>query len=314
MEWERYKAAVYDASVGWHNECRPLTTVYHVAHVETALRILKDKRVKAGLVFDKSKLNRERILVDWLSPNTWFDGSRYGNIGFEMDFRQLIEFKNYYWVEVMTEYNIHALRILITPHEYPDLVPYDPVMDSGPWRYDPAQDMHYWNATHCLEFMHEGDLMVNQFSAITYYDHHSFGCCIDPRTCPDKKLFKLNAMARFIALVIAHNIPVHSPHFTVQNERGTEANEDLKNAIGYLYLRTIEAKLFPDGAITFEDPLAPNYIQSLLLFYGQQQYEEFKDFVCLFASQEDFRGALTLKVQEKFRLTSTANLNWPPND
>ncbi|MCO5948572.1 hypothetical protein NAF19_16855 [Mucilaginibacter sp. RT5R15] len=137
-------------------------------------------------------------MVNWLSPNEWFDGSRYGNIGFEMEFEKLIAFRNYYWIEIMTECRVHALRILITPHAYPDLVPYDPVKDNGPWRYDPDRKLHYWNPTHCLEFMHEGDLMVRDFRGLKYFDHHKDFCCIDHQTCPDKNLFKPLARLRFL--------------------------------------------------------------------------------------------------------------------
>jgi hypothetical protein len=68
----------------------PFSKVSHVAHFSSALDILGDKTIRAGLVYDESKLNKDRILVGWLSPNHWGDGFRYGTVLFSWLFRHVI--------------------------------------------------------------------------------------------------------------------------------------------------------------------------------------------------------------------------------
>ena len=50
-----------------NSDCVPFTKVSHVAHIDTAINILKVGSLSAGLIFDESKLNTQRILVNWLS-------------------------------------------------------------------------------------------------------------------------------------------------------------------------------------------------------------------------------------------------------
>jgi hypothetical protein len=52
-----------------------LDTVRHIAHVPHARRIIEDERVKAGLVYDESRLKTSRISVAWVSANRWSRGS-----------------------------------------------------------------------------------------------------------------------------------------------------------------------------------------------------------------------------------------------
>jgi hypothetical protein len=54
-EWDRFK---FEIGKG---DSRELTTVRHTAHVPAARRILEDEQVKAGLVYDESRLNKSPI-------------------------------------------------------------------------------------------------------------------------------------------------------------------------------------------------------------------------------------------------------------
>ena len=58
-------------------------------------RIAEDRRLRADLIFDKSKLKERRIRVVWLSPNDWDNdgGFRYGNVRFTYDWASLVEDK-----------------------------------------------------------------------------------------------------------------------------------------------------------------------------------------------------------------------------
>jgi hypothetical protein len=56
-EWDGFRF-----EIGKENSAE-LTTVRHIAHVPAARRIVEDRRIKAGLVYDQSRLNRWRISV-----------------------------------------------------------------------------------------------------------------------------------------------------------------------------------------------------------------------------------------------------------
>lgn len=58
-EWTKYKA---NDSFGSR---KPLDKIYHICHTRNALNISIDGNIKAGLVYDISKLNRERAWMEF---------------------------------------------------------------------------------------------------------------------------------------------------------------------------------------------------------------------------------------------------------
>ena len=94
-----------------------LDTVHHVVHVPEARRILEDRYLRAGLVCDDSRVNRSRMCVTWLSANTWALGSIYGTVQFTFRWQDIVENRDIYWVEAMTEYHPTAYRFLITDRD-----------------------------------------------------------------------------------------------------------------------------------------------------------------------------------------------------
>jgi hypothetical protein len=162
--WLKYKVGSPSTRSNWTEpSCQPCTEVSHVSHVEAALKIVGEKKIRQGLVFDESMLNTERVLVTWVSPNYWANGFRYGNVRFTYDFADLIKGKNFYWVEDMTVYNPTACRILITSTDRSASLPtYDPSRGDGPWWFDSSTGNHYINGAYCLEFMVEDDLKVRK--------------------------------------------------------------------------------------------------------------------------------------------------------
>src|SRR5262249_11522 len=115
QEWEKYKVGKPSTKPNWINpDCQSLEHIFHVAHIPVALDIVRTGYLMPRLVYDKSKLNRRRITVTWLSPNFWNAGSRYGNVQFVFDWKTLVggEGKFFYWVEAV-DYNPHACRILV---------------------------------------------------------------------------------------------------------------------------------------------------------------------------------------------------------
>ncbi len=95
--WRKFRVGQPSASANWvEPDCQPLTTVSHVAHVPTAVRIAEDGRLREDLVFDRSILNTERIRVTWFSPNDWrgAGGFRHGNVHFTFDWASLVDSGN----------------------------------------------------------------------------------------------------------------------------------------------------------------------------------------------------------------------------
>jgi hypothetical protein len=111
-EWEEFGIKGDPATQG-----APLTIVRHIAHVPTAQRLIEDGEIKAGLVYDESRLNKSRISVTWLSANWWNQGSIYGTVEFQFDWKGLVAGQRIYWVEVIKKYNPPAYRFLLTPGE-----------------------------------------------------------------------------------------------------------------------------------------------------------------------------------------------------
>lgn len=108
-DWDKYRIR--------RSEEVEIETVRHIAHVPTAKRIIEDGRIKSGLIYDQSVLNRSRISVVWLSANTWANGSMYGTVAFEFPWSDIIEGQNIYWVEAITDYNPSAFRFLLSKRD-----------------------------------------------------------------------------------------------------------------------------------------------------------------------------------------------------
>jgi hypothetical protein len=115
-EWSQYRIQIPKDSGPSSRDGQLLETVYHVVHVPIARRILEDGHLRAGLIYDESRLQKSRICVTWLSANTWVLGSIYGNVQFAFPWDKQIR-KRCYWVEAMTHYNPHAYRILLTDRD-----------------------------------------------------------------------------------------------------------------------------------------------------------------------------------------------------
>jgi hypothetical protein len=77
-----------------------MDVVHHVTHTSAALRILEDRKISRGPIYDECSLNDSRTTVVWLSPNQRVYGSRYGNVEFTFDFNALVNGQKIYWLEV----------------------------------------------------------------------------------------------------------------------------------------------------------------------------------------------------------------------
>ncbi|MEO5990931.1 MAG: hypothetical protein ABIP68_04790 [Ferruginibacter sp.] len=294
-DWTKYKVGKITNSNDFSNDCQKLETLKHVTHIESAIRILKDKNITAGLVYDKSLLNNDRILVNWLSPNNWNRGSRYGNIEFNFDFKKICEGHNYYWVEVMTNYNPHACRILITENDYSStLKPYDPKNGDGPWYHNRKDDRHYWNGKFCLEFMIENNLSLSTCETISFTNHHKNYCNIDPKTCSDKNLLGIKARLRFFSGIIANEIYIQ--------EDKVIPNNNLWNPIKCFY-NDIENKIRKKkflGNIKATHQSAISLVMASLNFLANDDDVNFRRTLLLFENSEEFLKVFGDLIIQKF--------------
>jgi hypothetical protein len=242
--------------------CQPLVHVSHVAHVPIATRITEDERLRADLVFDKSKLNTERIRVVWLSPNDadGAGGFRYGNVRFA---HTLLGNKKAYWVESMA-YGIEACRILITDSDCSAVLdPYDPRIGDGPSWIDP-NGQHFWNGKYCLEFMVEGDLPLSGVTAVDFVKHHEHRCNIDYKTCRYCGWSADKGAAAFLGTLASVKSSVRLPGLISQTKKGLAPSMGAYGAIGTISrrLQAVECPKF--GTTTATDIEAGALARALL--------------------------------------------------
>lgn len=162
-EWTPYRIRIPEATRRRSRDGIILETVHHVVHVPTARRILEDNRLRAGLIYDESRLNRSRMCVTWVSANTWGPGSIYGNVQFSFAWSDLIRDRRVYWVEAMPDYSPRAYRLLLTDRDLSasrHVTPYDPASDEGPLRE--RDGVWYWNGNYTSEFMIDADLPLHR--------------------------------------------------------------------------------------------------------------------------------------------------------
>jgi hypothetical protein len=147
-----------------------------VAHLTAAQRIVEDGTIRSGLVYDKSILNKSRIVVTWLSANTWNDGSLYGTVEFLFDWDDIVKDQKIYWVEGIDEYKPPAFRLLLSKRITPSrhVVEYDPEKDDGPLRFENGKWLRARNLN--SEFMLEEDLSLSRCVELDFVKHHHRFC------------------------------------------------------------------------------------------------------------------------------------------
>jgi hypothetical protein len=272
-------------------DCDPFKEVWHVTHILNALTIIGQGTIRPQLVYDESILNTRRTLVNWVSPNHWFPGYRYGNVAFDFDWYQLIKGKWYYWVEWM-DYSPNACRILVTDMDYdddPHLSPYDPTLGDGPWWWDEEEGIHYRNGTICLEFMLEFELFVADSTSINFVKHHDDLCCVDRSCCPDLGRDKEDAAACLLAGIIAEDLDV------------TEISLDKHQLrAAWSYLRDDCPTAGYEGDVGRSDAAAPSLACGAAYAYYRHRKKDFRNLANLFYSQAALQASLLALAEKKF--------------
>jgi hypothetical protein len=197
--WKPYACTV--PTTGVTGTCSVLSTVHHVTHTEPALRILADGKVTRGLIYDESILNDSRTTVVWLSPNNWYNGSRYGCVQFTFDFADIVARRKIYWVEVR-EYKRHACRFIISDQDLSKLpvTAYDPTKEEGPLRH--VGGVWYWNSEHTAEFLLDSSLLLHYCKKVDFILHHDKFCAA-PGGCGELGHDGTNAAGRVLAFLLA---------------------------------------------------------------------------------------------------------------
>lgn len=304
MPWTPYKVGKKSDSPKWTNpDCEILNKIGHVVHLETAGRILKDGKIKSNIVSPSSSLEIENVSVAWFSPNSWSDGSRYGNIEFVFDFSKLIEGKNIYWAGVKN-YGVNACCFFITKRKLgKEYKKYDPLTDKGPWKYSLEEEEHYWNGKVALEFMFESDISLENCKGLNFVMHHRNFCSIDASKCQDKSVDIFEAGKRFIANVIANDLPVEY-HFFGKSRGSAKGN--LTRVFKQFLRFTVDFDFI--GSIRSKDSSADTLVRAALNFYHLGEMENFETLICMFKSRTDFKDTILTLITKKFKITDIDSL------
>jgi hypothetical protein len=294
-EWEKYKIKGELAKAG-----AELDTVRHIAHVPTARRIIEDQKIKAGLVYDESRLNKSRINVTWVSANTWGFGSIYGTVEFQFDWNTLVEGNKVYWVEAMTQYTPTAYRFLLTPRDPHELgsgaiEPYNPTKDDGPLRK--SGDKWYWNGNFTSEFMIDNDLHLRKATGLNFVSHHPQYCSIFGSACVDRRANPTwdETGGRILAYLLAHEIHVLDKHL---NRNRSERNQLLDTAFNGLHTALSEKTDF--GGSLHVAASCEKVVTGALALYGMDQLDTTLQLLTLLKSADGLNKALVAIVQRHF--------------
>ena len=296
--WTKFKVGT-PALKGFNADCQTFETISHTSHVEAALSILDRGEIRPYLVFDESKLNDQRVLVSWLSPNHWSVGFRYGNIRFDFNFRSLIKDKHFYWVESVA-YKIPACRILVTDKDHHGaLEPYDPTIKQGPWWHDAVSDRHYYNGTHCLEFMFECSISLKDIRTVDFVDHHSMFCSIhrtNPGRCTELGFRAARGGAVFIGRAAGSGLSLTQLSSNLIRESG-RPNSMLEFAFDELCSRVSRNVNF-DGDLQAESKEGAAVAQAICSAFSFQQIDTATRLASLFCTKDDCYSALAIVVGE----------------
>lgn len=300
-EWSEFNFDLpKDPHKGWeHLDCEEFEYAYHVTHIEIALRIMRDGKIRRGLIGDKSILKAKRVAVAWVSPNTWKDGSMYGNIGFAYKFPKRVEGKNYYWVEVMREYKPIAIRILITDNEYPYLERYDPTMDDGPWKVTP-DGKHYRHRKYNLEFMLEEDLDLQFCRYVRAFDHHYEHCSVYKGKCKELKKKDRKAAKEYYSAVIAHNVPIITRHHRESIKGTLVARDSLSQAISSFF-GSAQRKAF-EGKRPLSSEASESLVRASLNAIAVGNVKDYDEFLRFFSSRKEYENTLESILIKYFEL------------
>lgn len=302
-DWTRFTVGKPSTKKNWvEPACRPLQAVLHVTHIHVALDVLRDGQISPQLIYDKSRLNTDRILVIWLSPNDWGNagGFRYGNVAFELEWRELIQDKRFYWVGIM-DYKPPACRILVTDQNHDGtLKQYYPKGGDGPWWYDDASDEHFWNGNYCLEFMFEAPLPLDSVHSLRFVTHHPNRCSIAPHSCPDRGHDSQRGGARLLAGACARR-SLRPLLWLDDDDKPTRPLLSAWRELRHLLTPKITTVR---GAVGATHPAATALATSIMEAISEWRKDDRRELVALFQSENDAVESSAQLVETALDLSS----------
>jgi hypothetical protein len=310
-EWFRYRIRIPRQSLRSDRDGVLLTEVHHVGHVPEARRILEDKRVRAGLVYDESRLNRSRTCVTWGSANTWGQGSIYGNVQFTFDWSDILRDRRIFWVEAMPGYNPPAYRLLLTDRDLDPgisrkIVPYDPAADDGPLRE--REGVWYVNENYTSEFMIEDDLPLRRCKRVSFIRHRRDICRLHGPSCADRTASASETGGRFLAYMFGNGL--HGLDHAFRRHASMRSRLPLTDAVdvgidGIHDVLRDDPSLFVGGIRRLRNSRA--VVLGALALYGADREEEARRSISLLASADVFDDALVAIVNDHFGVSG-----WTP--
>jgi hypothetical protein len=297
-EWKAYRIRFPGSPAGEFPEGRVLDRLYHVTHVGGARRILADGELKAGLVYDESKLKKSRIAVTWLSANTWAYGSIYGNVEFAFSWKKHAAGKKFYWVEAMPSYRPDAYRILLSDREVKSkyVQRYDPATEKGPLRKRGGK--WYWNGDCTSEFLIEGNIPLADCIEFDFIAHHAQLCSVDGRSCAYRGSQGHAAAGPVLGVLLGNGL--HTIDHVLKKD---DAKEKLSFAVDTGVrgiLRDLRSKAQRFGGVIRSAESRKAVMRGALALYGSGQTDAARELLALLKSRDTFDDALTDVVNEHF--------------
>lgn len=309
-EWKKYSIQIPPAN-SKSDDVSEFDRVYHVAHISSARRILEDGQIRAGLIYDESRLNSSRTSVSWFSANTWGNGSIYGSVEFSFDWRDLSAGKKLFWVEAMN-YNPTAFRILFTKRSKDGtglLQPYNPLSDDGPLRR--KKDVWYRNSRLTSEFMIDENIDLGRCIDLQFITHNQDICRLHKGACNEKALSVHRVGGRVLAFLIGNDLHVvdHVLKRPSCFDGKRPLSEAVDTAVSGLLSELASEKDRLGGAIRSKASRGA-VMRGALALFGADQKTAAIELVSLFATKDIFRKALEETINEHFGMTGWQIEEW----
>lgn len=300
-EWDEYRIAI-PKDGEWVYNVSQLVDVHHVVHPPAARAILDHGGIRAGIVYDESRMKQTRNTVVWLSANQWQYGSLYGTVQFTFPWLQLIAGKRFYWVEAIRYEKNPAYRILITDKDLSSLkflTPYDPSVDRGPLRE--RNGTWYWNSRDTSEFMVDRDLDLADCVDFKGIQHKRDRCRLYGVACSERNNSPFVTGGRMLAFLLASGNHVVDPALRIQTEglsRSLSPSVDQGVSGIWFDLVTNDAARF-EGKVRQPEP-SVLMVRGALALLGAGRPDEARELVSLLEDDTVFRAALTAIVNDHF--------------
>ncbi|XNO40669.1 hypothetical protein ACL2DZ_00490 (plasmid) [Sinorhizobium meliloti] len=288
------------------NGVSELEEIYHVVHPPEARRILEVGKIRAGIVYDESRLNVTRAHVVWLSANRWAPGSIYGTVEFTFPWLPLIAGRRFYWVETMPGYRPPAYRILMTDKDLsalPFLRPYDPSTDKGPLRE--RGGTWYWNHADTSEFLLDRNLDLAECVNFQATTHRRDRCRLHGSDCKELETATYVTAARMLSYILSHDI--HSIDHVFKNRAPPGINRPLSseftNSISGIWLAFVVHKNTRfEGEITSLKQ-SKAIVKGALALYSADQGGDARKLTRLLKDEVTFKAAFEAVVNEHFDIS-----------